>query len=116
MLSYLAANTKTSMYLLLFFVSYLYLSNSFLTTGSLFPFVVFVAPICDGFYHSCNPSSHEALGIGLFTCLMFLFLPMNAVLIFLIPFLGKIKEEPAVSASSRTPHSSGCRHNFCENI
>lgn len=82
---------------------------------SSFLFVVFVATICYGMCYSCDPSGYEAPGTSSFTLLWcrtdFMHMDMTATL-----WLGKIKEVPAISASSGAPYGSGLGHSCCENF
>lgn len=82
---------------------------------SSFYFVVFMATICYGVRYSCDSSGYEASGISSFTLLWrrtyFMHMAMTAT-----SWLGKIKEVPAISASSGATYGSGPGHSYCENF
>lgn len=89
-------------------------------TEEFFPFVVFMAPFCNGIGYADNTSCHETPGMNLSVCLRclvkYLYYLWISCLLYDVIYPGKVEEILAILEGCRSSYSSGSGNGFCKNI
>lgn len=97
-----------------------YPSNPLIIRRVFFPFVVFMAPFCNGISYAGNTSCHETPGMNLsiyLWCLVkYLYYLWISCLLYDAIYPGKIEEILAILEGCRSSYSSGSGNAFCKNI